>query len=524
MSDELEEAEAIEAEFRQRAARSYMTFVRGLTIAGAHGPQMFDGVMADYQRKAFEDVAPSLQALRDGVMPPVRRFWWERTKKAGKDSDLATIVLWVIAFAVRPLYLQIGAANKEQAAIVKERISHLLHYNDWLNDHVEVHQWEVRSKERKADGTPLAKLDIRSSDIASAHGGTPDLMIINELSHVAKWEFVENMMDNADGVAQGIVMIATNAGYKGSKAEIWRNNALKEWQTHIWDRPAPWHDQNTVDDARRRNTHSRYQRLWQGKWTSGKGDALSEQDIERCFPPGAGPILVPESGWLYLGGLDLGISNDHAGGLVLGVNIPQQKLKVALYRGWEPSSRTGEVDLMAVEDWCRQMWRHYNIVWFGYDPFQAVLMAQRLRSKGAPMYPVSFQGGKNLTAMASGLMTIVETGKLAAYHDEDQRLHRDLLKMNIIEKEYGYKLAALRDEFGHADVGTALVVTLPHAINMLAGLVGLQPDDDVSSRPHEDPFSEEEAEGMPESLKDIYDLDVSDIYDTQHTKPRGWDD
>ena len=526
-TDEREAAEKLELEWRSRAAVDFMTFADGLIIDGQRGPVMFRAVMAEFQREAFMDVAPSLEAVQQGTMPPQKRHWWERTKKAGKDSDLAVCLLWLIAFPRRPFYIQVGAADRDQAGIVKQRLQALLFHNAWMNNYVEIQQWKVRSKICGPDGSPLAMMDIMAADIAGAHGGTPDVLVINELSHIAKWEFVENLMDNADGVAQGLVIIATNAGHKGTKAETWRNNAERnKWGFHIWQRPAPWHDEAAIEDARRRNTPSRFKRLWYGRWMSGKGDALNEQDIDRCFPPGARPTLAPEHGWVYIGGLDLGISHDHAGGLVLGVHVARQICRVANYRGWEPLQRTGEVDLIAVEEWCLQMTRNYHIIWLGYDPFQAVYMAQRLRLKNVPMRPVQFSSSKNLMAMASAIMTTIETGKLEAYDDETGRLRRDLGKLTITEKSYGYRLEAVRDETGHADVGTALAICLMQAVLIMAGLDTFD-DTDVVATTIEDDLTPEEVEEMPEELRAIYDEDYGDIFSERSEKfdekrPPGW--
>ena len=79
----------IDSAFEAASKKSFMHFARGLTIPSARGPVLFEMVMADFQRKFFEDIAPSLHALRDGEMPPHRRFWLERTKKTAKDADVA---------------------------------------------------------------------------------------------------------------------------------------------------------------------------------------------------------------------------------------------------------------------------------------------------------------------------------------------------------------------------------------------------------------------------------------------------
>lgn len=505
----VEKKEEIMEAYKRKAQDSFLLFVRGITIDGQNGPKVFENCMALFQRECFEDLADHLETLRDGNKPNQRRWWIERTKKAGKDSDLALIIIWLIAFPHRPFYAQVGAADREQAGIVKERIIHLLHWNEWLNDYIEIVKWQIRSKKKMASGNPEAVLDIMASDISGAHGGTPDLLIINELSHVTKWEFLENLMDNADGVAHGMVIIATNAGFKGTKAEVWKLNALKNesWTCHCWMKPAPWHDKATIEEAKSRNTPSRFKRLWRGLWSSGKGDALDEEDIDAtlCLE---GPTIEPEAGWMYLGGLDLGVSHDHAGLVIIGVNIDQQLIKVMWMQAWEPLSTTGEVDLIDVEDNCFKYARHYRLHSLWYDPHQAKLMAQRLRRKGVAMCEMSFTPG-NLTKMAVRLVQVMKSRKLQAYEDKDKRLRRDFGKFNIVEKTYGYRLEAVSDEFGHADVGTALVIALPAAVDILNGRLDLVAGDTLVDLDEEE-LSAEEIEAMPDELREIYDMDEED--------------
>lgn len=499
----LSQEDQIQAAWRDLARKDFMVFVRGLTIDGQTGPQVFENCIRDFQKQFFVDIAPNLHALRDGRMPEVRRYWLERTKKASKDADLAVVVLWMIAFPKRPIYLQVGAGDKNQAAIVKERILHLLHWNPWLNDFVEVVQWQVKSKKTLKDGHPMASMDIMSSVVAGAHGGTPDLLLINELSHVTRFEFAENLMDNADGVAQGMVIVATNAGVKGTRAEVWRNTAIgsPSWLVYILDRPAPWHSPKTIEEARKRNTNSRFMRLWYGQWVSGKGDALNEDAIKRCFRL-KGPVLGREKGWTYLGGLDLGISHDHAALVVVGINETEQRIKLAFMQAWAPSSKTGKVDLIAVEEKCHEICKWLGVQCLLCDPHQAELMMQRLKRLNINVREMTFTG-INLTEMADKLVQVVEEGRLELYDDQDGRLQRDLGKFNIVEKSYGLKLEAVSDEFGHADVGTALAIVIPSAVEILMGLTGLRSDDVLADAETED-WTEDEEKKMPDEFKDLF--------------------
>ncbi len=517
MTADPREIDAIQAAYRAASRDDFMLFVDGLTIPSATGPQLFADCMAPFQRETFAALAESIHAVRDGTAPPTRRWWIERTKKAGKDSDLAIVLLWLVAFATRPLLIQVCAAKEGQAAIIKRRAKDLITYNPWLGDLVSIQQGRI------VGGLGEVKIETTHSGKV-AHGDTPDLLILNELVHVDRWGVMEAHMNNADGVPRGVVIIATNAGIKGSPAWVWRENALahhkgRRWCVKIWHRPAPWLDDEDVAEAKRRDPiGGEFDRLYWGRWISGMGDALTEGEIDAVFRDGLGPS-GPLLGWLFLAALDMGISHDHSGLVVVGVNPAEQEIvggvakrivRVFWLRGFVPSVPTAdgklEVDAGAVERECLRLHEEYGVEWFGYDPAAGGwAVAQRLRERGVPMREMTFSSA-NLTAMAQSLVQLVKGGRLECYEDPEGRLRRDLGKFSIEHKPpSGYKLTAVSDEHGHADVGTALVICLPTAIELLGGAGGLRPDDDVGWGMEED-LTEEEVEGMDDEMRGIYDV------------------
>jgi len=491
--------------YLKQASESFMSFLGGLFVPSGSGPRLLSKCMAEHQRECFQDMAPSLEALRDGKMPPKRRWWIERTKKASKDTDIAAAVMWLLAFSTRPMFLQVGAADRAQAAIIKRRIEDFLFYNEWLTKFIQITAYRIQSLHINTE------LEIVAADISGSHGATPDLLICNELSHVTKWEFIQNMMANADGVPQGMLVVATNAGFKGSEAAKLREVAInsKNWTCHIYDKPAPWISPADLADAEARDSKSRFRRLWYGEWSSGLGDAFDVDTIDRCIDESRAPTLKPEKGWFYIAGLDLGIKHDHSGVVVVGINPNYDKLRLAYMRAFIPG-RSGEVNLMEVEDALYSLYQNYHLIWVGYDPHQCALMAQRLRAKAVPMREVPFVG-KNLNVMASTLMEVMRDGKLEAYDDEDGRLRSDLSKFSIVEKSYGFKLESTRDASGHADVGTALAICLPFAMEAMKGRTLLSTDELIFD--DGEPLTEEEVDEMPIELREIFDF-----YDRQQEK------
>lgn len=505
----------LDAAFAVASSKSFMHFVRGLTIPSARGPKMFELVMADFQREFFEDIAPSLHALRDGTMPLNRRFWLERTKKTAKDADVAICLIWLMAFTDRPLLCQVCAANSEQAAIIEDRARAVLYHNRWLYEKVEVIQRMIRSKKNPT----TTKVQIEATGSAgAAQGPTPDVLVLNELVHVERWDVMKAHMNNAAGVPMGIVIVATNAGVKGTPAETWRKNALANrdrWRIHIYTKVAPWVTKEDMEDARRMDPiGAEYARLWEGRWISGTGSAVGEDEIDRCFCI-PGPSWKPEVGWRYVAGLDLGISHDHAGLVVLGANEQLNKIRQVAMQGYVPSVPNDkgvlEVDADLVEVDVIRYWQTFGIEWFGYDPAAGgSFMAQRLRRKGVPMREMTFASPTNQTLMAVAFVTTVKDGRLECYEDQEGRMRRDFGKFNIEHKPPSkYKLTAVSDEFGHADVGVAMAICLPKAVAMLEGRVGLGKDD-VLVEENDEELSEEEVAEMPDDLKDIYEMDLED--------------
>lgn len=204
-------------------------------------------------------------------------------------------------------------------------------------------------------------------------------------------------------------------------------------------------------------------------------------------------------------GMDLGIKHDHSAVAVLGVNLQERAIKVPLWKCWKPNPLIGKVNLQEIREWVAVqsgVWRINSVV---YDPAQAELMAQDLERK-VPMREMAFSGG-NCNLMAETLIQVLENNRLVCYDDAEGTLRRDFGKLNIEERRYGFKLEATSDEFGHADVATAIIIALPAAVQYLNQYMSLQPNDQLYNCTEQVELTKQEIDTTPDELREILDMD-----------------
>ncbi len=418
---------------------------------------------ARFQLERFAKLAPAMLAMAAGERSAVSRFWWEATKGCSKDTDLMIAMIWLLLFVPRQLHIQIAAADLEQAADAMKVVTRILSLHQWIGSRLKADKTRIKCEDTQS------QCDCIPADTAGTHGSRPDVLIINEASHITKQEFAENARDNASKVPHGLVIIATNAGYTGTWQYAWREIARKSprWSFHQWANPSPWIDPAEVEESRQRNSATRHNRLYYGVWSSPGGDALDQADVDAANKL-AGPMrkdLPGDHKWTFVAGLDLGISHDHSAFVVLGCQHGSNRITLAECMAWKPQ-KGGQVNLKHVEDFVYETHKRLHLSRLRYDPFQAELMAQNLTRKGIRVEPMVFSG-KNLDLMASTLLEVFRARTIDLYSSYGgDELIRDLGRLSIVEKSYGYKLESTRDADGHADRATALAICLPDAIRL----------------------------------------------------------
>ena len=117
----------------------------------------------------------------------------------------------------------------------------------------------------------------------------------------------------------------------------------------------------------------------------------------------------------------------------------------------------GKVRLEEVKLACMRAYSAYNLTGILADQWQTEYMCEQLASEGVPMRTLQFTL-KTCDKMATTLLDAFSNQRIDMYRD--RALIRDLGKLSTVERRQGFKLEATRDEHGHCDRATAMVLAL----------------------------------------------------------------
>jgi phage terminase large subunit-like protein len=466
-----------------RFANDPSAFRRSLIVDVDGFARRFGDVMDEWQREDFAALDPGLMRCNGRSTEPAKmRAYLERPRGHSKTTDLAVTSVYALAFAQRPIRGYVFAADQDQAGLLKAAMETLVRLNPWLKNIIDI-QKNVAVNHAPGHPGQGGRLEIFTSDVASSYGILPDLIIADELTH---WEgdgsLFHSLISSAAKRENCLFVIISNAGFSGSWQWDVREAARTDdaWIFRRLDGPlASWMSPARLAEQRRMLPPAAYLRLWENVWSSGLGDALSPEDIEAAFNPELQPMEHRESGWLYVGGVDLGLTRDCASTVVLAVPDGHWgKIRLAHHRLWRPQPGK-KVDLMEVEAHLLNLDERFGLEQIGFDPWQAELLSARIESNSnrrrrnqrrrlwtKPFMLEVQPTAANLRSQAALVIESFQDGRLEFF--DCLPLKRDFIKLRAEEKSYGIRLVSPRDENGHGDSYSAFAnaLLIAHEANL----------------------------------------------------------
>jgi hypothetical protein len=439
----------------QRWAADPMAFFQDVILVSGGPP--FGQLMTGDERQFLATVAPCLLAIARRRRPPTRGVWLEAVKGFGKDTLAAVCILWLLAFSPWAVVVQVAADDQAQAGEVRRAILDWIRANPWLGQRIDVQRWRIVCEHTGGE------CEILTADASGSHGARPNLVCLNEISHVTSEEFAATVLDNYAKMPDAFAILATNAGYTGTWAWRWRElyRENPRWRFFKVTETPAWQSAADIAEAERRNPPSRFRRLYRGEWVSPGGDLLSPEQIEKAIRHDE-PMFLTD--WATMGaiGVDLGLAGHHSAVVALEGNRLARKLRVARVIDICPPTR-----LEFVKDSIIRVAKQYNTRGIFMDAWQGIRLAEELQAMGFVVI-AEHQTGAVLTRQAAALLQAFQDDVLELYRGGDgDLLVRDLYRARIVEKSYGHKIEFDEDEFGHGDRLSALLQCLPAALEAL---------------------------------------------------------
>jgi hypothetical protein len=263
------------------------------------------------------------------------------------------------------------------------------------------------------------------------------------------------------------MLVITTAGFDRTSI-CWevRQNAEREadWFFSARGRCASWISEAWLEQQRRTLPAHVYARLHESRWVEGAGAFLLEREVDAIFtsdlpPMGPGPRAI---------GLDLGITRDAAVAAVVRRDLDTGLVIVEALETWEP--RGGKIHLPDVEDDVAELARRFGAPLIA-DPYQGVLLAQRLREKGVAVMEFTFTS-ESRRRLFGTLLDLIRSGRIRARPHE--ALERELLGLEVAETAAGWRVDHKRA--GHDDHVIAVALAAQHVadqapIDFKAGVV-----------------------------------------------------
>lgn len=461
----------------QRYASDPSSFRNDLQIEVDGTIRRLGDVLDDWQEQDFAKLDPGLlKCVGRSDSEAKLRAYFERARGHSKTTDIAVTCVWLLVFATRPVRGYSYAADRDQAALLRDAVDTIVRLNPWIGEILKVSRSEVENVAAKHPGEG-SRLKIETSDVASSYGILPDFIVADEFTH---WQgdggLWNSLISSAAKKANCLLLGISNAGFVDSWQ--WKiREAIRTDDAWIFSRldgpQASWMSADRLEEQKRMLPAVAYRRLWLNEWSSGGGDALQAADIKAAFNESLTPMTgsaKDRRDFLFVAGVDLGLTRDCSSIVTLAFGKHGSpchgQVRLAEHKVWKPVANS-KVDLISVESYLRELDRRFSLNRVAFDPWQAEMLAQRIedtkRARSDRWVREPFMRevpptGSNLRDQASLVIESFNDRRFKLYPCEP--LRRDLHRLRVEEKSYGYRLTSPRDAEGHGDTFSAFALAL----------------------------------------------------------------
>lgn len=381
-----------------------------------------------------------------------RRTFNLRGRGMSKTTDVAAMTLGLLLVEAPARSRSfVYATDADQAAIFMDALVGLVQRTPGLAGAVEL---GARSVTVRSSG---ARLNVESSDGASAFGTRPWLTVVDELGvwpSTANFRRLWSAIFSAQPKVPGsrLVVIGTAGSPTGLGAEVWAEaEESAHWHTARRPGPSPWWTPTDVEALESSLTASEWRRLILCEWAEGDDALTTPEDVDACIRSGSA-TLPARPNIEYVAALDVGTRRDLTALVVGHIETRQAGRVVVIDRvlSWKPE-RGERVDLAEVEAATLRLCKEYRAR-LRFDRMQAEQLMQNLSRAGVRSEEYIFSAA-GASRLARALATALQDRALELPDDEETRA--EFISTRLIETGPG--VIKLQNPRGaHDDIPTAV--------------------------------------------------------------------
>jgi len=469
------------------ARDGYLDFLNHVTINAQPEPLVWQDVSLPWQRDRESRRAAALDAAA-GVRPwsraITRWFWSGYAKGHDKTPGVARRLLYLLAFARKPLQLVACAGDQEQAALITLAMRTEVAHNRWLASLVSVSNYS-------ASGESGSELNVLPLDAWTGQGISPDYIVADEVTH---WlhkkgeEFWNFVLATVSKRPYCVFEVLTNAGYLGSWQHRARNWAANSPRWDFYEQPAyshmaDWMDREAIGEIEKGMSPGEVKRVLKNVWIDPgeENGYLSLADAEACVDPALSEKDKGIFRFNHFACVDYGGVIDRCALCVLHPVPGTDHVEVDrldCFQGTHEdriiiNSEDALPGQFSVQGWLDNVIANFPNLTLVFDPFQLEALAQHYERRGRLVERFEYKAGKKNMRMAQLVKTMVQNRKLrwspaAGYLPgaDDDTFAKELAGLVLKPTIYGYRFD---HELGRHDdrtaaVGMGLVIAIPETL------------------------------------------------------------
>ena len=359
--------------------------------------------------------------------PQHQHAYLERPRGHSKTGDVGTEVVTELVLGPPGRQIIGVAADEDQARLLLADVVGKFRRNPRLTPLASFKRNQITMK---AGGSTLR---ILAADAPSSYGLRPDLIVCDEIAEWRSRDLWDSLWTATGKRPHCRVLCISTAGWDRTSI-AWEVRSIAErepdWLFSSRGQCASWIKRSWLAQQQRTNPAHVFARLHENRWVDGVGAFFTAEEVTHIFtdalPADAGPCTI---------GLDLGLSRDRTVTALVRADAGSGLICVDALVTYRPPVGS-KVDLLAVEEDVAELALRTGAPVI-VDPWQGVLLSQRLRTRGIPVEEFTFTA-ETRRRLFGTLLDLIRTGALRCRPHEDFR--RELLALEVQETGSGWRV------------------------------------------------------------------------------------